>query len=380
VAISRNEFQHSETDSQALFGQIDWHLNEQFTVIGGVRVTHETRKGSKAQVVGEVYTSDLAASPLPCNTPFAPLSACTMGDDGLTPGGPITGDISKTNVSYNVSLQYALDDDHKFYFTHATGFKSGGFDLRGAGNPANFIFDEEESTSFEFGGKHTFLDDTLRFNWTLYHTEVDDLQVSANDPVLIQQVVAAADATSEGIELDVLWATPLEGLTLSFVGAYTDSEYDKFIGSCYLGQVQTGTGCFNVGVSAGQLSGVQDLKGERLPLAPEWSYVVGGEYTIPVGNMELTASTKYIYQSSQFMSIERDPLGFQGSRERVDASLILSGNSSGNHPWSLALIGRNLNNELVHGFVNASTLSSQPVVTTNIEETRSITLRATIGY
>ena len=126
-----------------------------------------------------------------------------------------------------------------FYFTHATGFKSGGFDLRGAGNPANFIFDEEESTNYEIGGKHTFLDGTLRFNWTVYRTEVEDLQVSANDPVLIQQIVAAADATSDGVEFDLLWAAT-DALTLSLVGAYTDATYDSFTGSCYLSQVENG--------------------------------------------------------------------------------------------------------------------------------------------
>jgi len=303
-----------------------------------------------------------------------------MGDDGMTPGAPITGDISVTKWSFNTAVQYAFNDNHKFYASYATGFKSGGFDLRGAGNPANFIFPEEESQNYEVGGRHTFFDDTLRFNWTIYRTEVDDLQVSANDPVLIQQVVAAADATSDGVELDLLWATPVDGLTLNFVGSYTDAEYDKFIGSCYLSQVETGTGCFNVGVSAGQRSGVQDLKGKQLPLAPEFSFVIGGDYTIPMGNMELTASAKYIYIDDQFMSIERDPLGFQKSTERVDASLVLSGNTSGNHPWSVSLIGRNLNNELVHTFVNSSTLSGKPVVTTNIEETRSISLRASIGY
>lgn len=376
-AISRNEFQASETDSQALFGQIDWHATEQLTFTAGLRVTHEEREGSKAQVAGEVYTSALDPSLCALAATGVPLAACTMGNDGMTPGGPVTGEISETNVSYNVSAQYSFNDNHNFYFTHATGFKSGGFDLRGAGNPANFIFGEEESTNYELGGKHLFLDNSLRFNWTIYRTEVEDLQVSANDPVIIQQIVAAADATSQGVELDLLWATPLEGLSLNFVGAYTDSEYDRFTGSCYLGQSASGTGCMNVDPRG---NGIQVLDGERLPLAPEFSFVLGGEYRVPVGNMELTTSVKYLYQDDQFMSIERDPLGFQGSRERVDASIVLSGNTSGDHPWTLALIGRNLNNELVHTFVNGSTLSSRPVVTTNIEETRSISLRASIGY
>lgn len=378
-AVSRNEFQKSETDSQAIFGQLDYHFNDEFTLTVGARLTSEDRDGSKAQVVGEVYTSDLNNAPVACNTPTVPLSVCTFGDDGMTPGAPITGSIDETNISWNVALQYAVNDNHMFYVSAATGFKSGGFDLRGAGNPADFEFGNEESTNLEFGGRHTILDGSLRFNWTIYNTDVNDLQVSANDPVLIQQKVAAANATSKGLEVDLLWATPLDGLTLNFVGAYTDAEYDKFIGSCYLGQPETGTGCFNVGISAGQRAGVQDLAGKRLPLAPEFSTVFGADYSMPVGNMELTLAAKYLYSSNQFMSIERDPLGKLGSTDRIDASIVLS-SDAGNYPWTVALIGRNLTDEIVHSFVNSSTLSSAAVVTTNIEETLSISLRATIGF
>jgi len=379
-AVSRNEFQSSETDSQAVFGQVDIHMNDQFTLSVGGRVTNEERDGSKAQIVGEVYTSDLNNAPVGCNTPTVPLSACTMGNDGMTPGGAITGNIDDTNFSYNVALQYSLDENNNFYISTATGFKSGGFDLRGAGNPASFIFGEEESTNYEIGGRHTLANDSLRFNWTIYHTEVDDLQVSANDPVLIQQIVAPADVTSEGVEVELLWATPVEGLTVNLAAAYTDATYDDFIGSCYLSQPETGTGCFNVGISAGQRAGVQDLKGKQLPVAPEWSSVLGADYRMSVGaDLELALSAKYLYSDRQFMSIERDPLGVQEATDRIDASIILS-SYSGDHPWSLALIGRNLTDELVHTFVNASTLSGSAVLTTNIEETRSIALRATVGF
>ena len=379
-AVSRNEFQASETDSLAVFGQLDFHFSDRLTLSLGARVTDEEREGSKAQVVGEVYTSDLNNAPVACNTPTVPLSACTMGDDGLTPGGSITGEIDDTNTSYNVALQFAVSDNSNLYVSTATGFKSGGFDLRGAGNPASFVFGEEESTNFEFGGRHTLANGSLRFNWTLYHTEVDDLQVSSNDPVLIQQTVVAADATSEGVEVDLYWATPADGLVLSFVGAYTDSTYDDFIGPCYLSQVENGTGCTNVTIGAGQRVGIQDLKGETLPVAPEFSAVIGADYTFPVGaNMDLRLSAKYLYADDQVMSVERDPHGFLSATDRIDASAVLSSNS-GNRPWSVAVVGRNLTNEIVHTFVNSSTLSGSAVVTTNIEETRSIALRATISF
>lgn len=52
--------------------------------------------------------------------------------------------------------------------------------------------------------------------------EIDDLQVAANGPIIIQQIVADADATSESIEWDIVWMLT-DALSFSFTGAYTDA-------------------------------------------------------------------------------------------------------------------------------------------------------------
>ncbi len=373
-ALARHEFYSSQTESLAAFGEIDWHLNDQFTLTIGGRYTDEDRDGQKAQRPGAIYSDPSEADVSLCFV-AGPLSPCTRGDDGVSIGAPITGSIGDTDFSYNVSLGYAASDTSNLYVTYATGFKSGGFDLRGAGNPAKFIFDNEESTNIEFGGKHTLAGGSVRFNWAIFHTEVDELQTSANDPVLIQQIVAPADVTSEGVEVDILWAVN-DNLRLSFVGTYLNAEYDDFIGSCYLGQVENGTGCFNVGIAAGVRAGVQDLAGEQLVFAPDYQYVVGGDYTLPVGgDKDLTFSAKWIHVGSHFTTIERDPLGHQGSSDRFNLTVALNAEN-----WSLALVGRNLSNELVQTFGNATTLSGTAILSTNIEETRAIALRATYHW
>jgi hypothetical protein len=71
-----------------------------------------------------------------------------------------------------------------------------------------------------------------------------------------------------------------------------------------------------------------------------------------------------------YTSIERDPAGFQSSTDRFDATIALSGEQ-----WTAALVGRNLGDELVHNFGNASTLSGGAIYGTNIEETRFFALR-----
>lgn len=49
-------------------------------------------------------------------------------------------------------------------------------------------------------------------------------------------------------------------------------------------------------------------------------------------------SAKYLYSGDQYMSIERDPPGFQGSAGRIDASAVLA-SQAGDPPWTLALKG-----------------------------------------
>jgi outer membrane receptor protein involved in Fe transport len=373
-ASARHEFYSSQTESLAAFGQVDWDLSDAFTLTLGGRWTDEDRSGQKAQIPGVIYSSPSEADTSMCFT-GGPLRACTRGNDGMTLGAPVTGAISESKFSYNVSLQWALSDTSNLYLTNATGFKSGGFDLRGAGDPSKFIFRPEESDNLEIGGKHTLANGSVRFNWAIFHTEVDDLQSAANDPVIIQQIVAQGDATSDGLELDLLWALT-DNFTLSFVGTYLQAEYDSFIGSCYAGQVETGTGCTFLAQQGPVGIGTQDLAGKQMVFAPDWSHVFGADWHFPIGgDNDLSVGVKWIHVGDHFTSIERDPLGFQDSTNRFDATIAV-----GNENWEIALVGRNLTDELVFNFGNATSLSGTMIYATNIEETRAVALRATINF
>lgn len=112
-------------------------------------------------------------------------------------------------------------------------------------------------------------------------------------------------------------------------------------------------------------------------MAPEWSFVFGRLLHCRNRRDEgVNASAEWIYIDDQLTSLERDPLEFQDSIDRVDASLMLS--DRGN-PWTFALVGKNLTDELVHNFGNAASLSGGPIFAMNLEETRSIALYAPLS-
>ena len=93
------------------------------------------------------------------------------------------------------------------------------------------------------------------------------------------------------------------------------------------------------------------------------------------GDKELSLSLKWIRVGEHYTSIERDPSGLQSSTDRIDATIALAAES-----WELALVGRNLTDELIFNFGNASTLSGAAIYATNIEETRALALRATFRF
>ncbi len=391
--VRRHEIQFADTDTLAGFAQIDWHLSDVTTLNIGGRLTSEERNGQKIQRMHEIHTDNF--DPNLCSneptTTHRPSSfrVCTTGNDGMQPvGSPILGNIDKDNFSYNVSLQWSQTDDSMYYVSTSTGFKSGGFDLRGAGNPANFVFDEEESTNYEIGGRHTLADNTVRLNWTLYSTNIEGLQLSSNDPATITQTVVNGEATAEGLEWDLVWAAS-DNLNLTFAGAYLDATYDNFLAACYTRPTQTAAlGC-NVdldGTTPEDPEEAQNLAGQTLAFAPEWQYVAGADYTWNLsGDLDLRGSVKLMYAGEHSTMIDNNPEGFQDSYTKIDASLTLLG---GDDTWWVAIVGKNLSDELVYHFTSGTTTCARGAARggttsclfTTVEETRAIGIRAQYNF
>ena len=203
----------------------------------------------------------------------------------------------------------------------------------------------------------------------------------------VQQIVGRADVESKGVELDLQWAAT-DRLTLSSTTGFLDAEYEEFIGPCFQGQT-VAQGCnllrdpFGTGRALiGGASGVQDLSGRTTAYAPEWSSVFTAEYVMPLrfGNgLELKTTAKWIYVGGHFVLEDLDPVTFQNAVTRLDASIVLSGGFR-DHPWSLAIVGKNLTNEIVFNFANPHSLAGTPITPTFLEPTRVITLRGTFAW
>ncbi len=300
-----------DIEALAWFGQMTWYLNENWAITPGIRYNRERKR---ANAIGSGLCAGKSGG-APCIIETA-LSAQDYRVIGITR--------EETDLSPKLSLQYFHGDDLTLFFTYARGFKSGGF------NGASFSgddldFEPEEARTFEMGAKGVFLDQSLKLNLTLFHTEFDNLQVLAFNGAFFD-VTNAASAVSEGIEMDFTWLTPLAFLTLSGSAGVLNAEYDEYANA-------------PAPISQG-INTTQDVGGERVALAPEASASLSPVVNFPLtANLGLRASLDLLYQGEQFTDIDLDP------ETRIPAHTLVSARVSvgaQDQSWSLSLGGSNL--------------------------------------
>lgn len=317
-----------DIQSVSLFAQAMWDITQQLELSVGARWTDEKREHTMINF----------------NPGQGALGRVTRPDP----------EISSTNTSPEVTLTYKPTDNLTTFVSYKTGFKSGSY------TTANFqpvdrlaSFGDEEVQGGEVGVKTSSFDRQLTASAAVYYYKYDDLQVGANDLsaigggsfVSIQRTLNAASATVKGVEFDVSFApAALDGLTLNTALNYNRAEYDSFTNApCGNGQT-IAQGCdalFNP--TTGRFTS-QDLSGRRLVRAPEWSGFVGFDQKMPIGeNLTLGFGANANY-TSEYSTALVDLPGFeQDDFVKYDANIALRGKDD---RWEVALIGRNLGNEL----------------------------------
>lgn len=309
-------------------GSLD--LSESWNLSGGVRWTDE----SKNTTIAFPYVHSFIT------TVFGAV------DSGFFVG-PIK--FSDSNISPEVVLKYSPNDDFNVYAAFKTGFKSGGVDnntlptgtvlLLNNPDPAvaeaaadSLRFDSETSIGGELGFRTQWADRTLTLNATIFYYVFDDQQIQNFDVNIFNfSTFNAGETTTQGIDVDWRWRTPVEGLSLSGAMSYLDAEFsDTFV----------------------SVNGL-DLDGRDAARAPQWSGNVALDWDIPLGNdLELGLNSVVSYTDDYFTTTT-SPTAFdpatnigdlvQDSFVTIDASVSVGAPDG---KWTLSLIGTNLTDEI----------------------------------
>ncbi len=306
------------TETLALFGQLTWNFNDDARIKLGLRGNTED-KTFDHQVADENRGVVTVAQAFGAIEPEIIAGLSDSRDE--------------SNVAPTFTAEYDFSDNVLSYFSINRGFKAGGFNAD-ALTVGELTFDHEESTSLEVGIKSTLLDRRLYFNLTVFRTEFEDLQVNNFDGTRFV-VRNAAEATSQGVETELSWRAS-RSLSLGASIGYLDATYDRYRdAACTVAQ------SFADG-NPGNLC-TQDLSGETLTYAPELSASFSGQYVAAFDSWDLVLGADINYNDEFRYSTDLDPVDTQDAYALLNARVSVQDN---NDLWSVAVVGRNLTDEL----------------------------------
>ncbi|MEN3953183.1 TonB-dependent receptor [Iodidimonas sp. SYSU 1G8] len=310
--------------SWSVFGEVIWEIVPQLELSAGARYSNER----KVSTVQNAYIHTLLA--------------------GALTGQRFDDTFLDSNVSPQATLTWKPTDDLTLYGAYKTGFKAGGFShtavlVQGI-NLDRLTFDSEKVEGFEIGAKATLLDGRLQLSSAAYRYDFKDQQVSAFDAETTSFTIEnAARTRTTGVELDAIYVAT-DQLQLRGNVAYNRARYRDFLGPCFAGQTQE-EGCNQLVNPNTGFPTSQDLSGKHPPISPDWNLSLGFTYDWNLSNyLGFSIASDVRYVSSYPLLPENRPDLFQDGYITVDAVARLY---SLNDRWELALIGRNLTNEVI---------------------------------
>ncbi len=299
-----------ETNTFALFGQLNYDFSEDWAGSLGLRYTTEDKDA-------DLFTE-----------PFSTAPTFGTGNSQVERGfEPVDESFNRDADGFTglASLTWFATEEIMLFASVSSGTKSGGFNgVAGEGAPREF--DDEDSVNYELGIKSELFNNRLQLNATAFYTEFNDLQFLAQNPNGVGTFVSnAAEGTSAGVDLSFS-ALPWKFLVLSGGLQYLDAEYTE-----------------------GELDEL-DLE---VPYAPDWSGNLAATLLLPVAD-----GVSYLRGDYSFMSDHFSNPTYQVDSDKQDKTLVNLRLGWRNDTWDAAVWVRNATDEaysIVSLTPNAST-------------------------
>ena len=319
----------TDSETWSVFGSVTFRPTDRLEVTAGLRYSEEERTND-IQVDSVHYIFGVIGFP-------------------TVPAGFNSGDIEfdDDNISPEVSVLYALNDNVNLFAAYKSGYKSGGIDnsalpsaslaaAAASGDFAELIYETEEGDGFEVGLKGRFNDGTLRLDVTAFRYVYEDLQVQSFNASTVQFSTSnAGELISQGLELDFTWLPDVDGLSIYGAVSFLDAEFsDSFIPEP------------PAGITDPAIIAQYDLDGRAVSQAADYAFNVGMDYESNLADTGLIwglgLNTSY---SDEYETQNEDPIGFiQDSHWLLNARIFVGADDG---RWTLSLMGNNLTDELV---------------------------------
>lgn len=342
IDLVRSSNFQQDTDTWAVFGELNYDLTDALTLDLGLRYSEDTKDVSKQVWLGQGIPGQNVITTGPDGQPTGNADPLTTALIETIWGALLNTfpadqklDRDEDHLDPAVRLRWQANDDTMTYLSWSQGYKSGGFNYTADtsnpdGSPGlGTEFEDEEAKAWELGVKTTQWDGRANISAAVFYTEIDNLQVTSFQGLAFK-VGNAAEMTSQGVELETELALT-EELTMGLSLQYLDAEYDSYEGGPVTVYQQA------AGVTA------QDLSGKTTPYAPDWSGNLFADYRRDVfQNLVFSARVDLNYKDEFYTAGALPEASLQDSYTKVNARLALS---SQDERWEAAIYGRNLTDE-----------------------------------
>ena len=338
--------------STALFTNNVWHATDALDITFGARYTKERKQltsvlsnpnGGLGCLNGLTNPNQVAAALAGRGVPGAILGEVTPTVIGYMclpwsnvqhHGRETWQERDEKEWSGSLRAAYRWSDALMTYASAARGYKAGGFNLDrvqsgdglSSGDAGIFPVDDtsfpgEFVDSYEIGAKSTLADGNLLLSAAVFQQTFTDFQL--NSFLGTSYVVRSIpELKSRGLDLDLLWQTPVDGLSVQGGATYLSGEF----GSDPLPDE-------DLQLLPGATPGFMPRWQANASLTYEWDFADSLLARVFVGAR---------YTGDHNTGSDLDPQKFQSSYTLVDARLVLGARD---RRWAVELWGRNLTDE-----------------------------------
>jgi len=255
-----------ETESWAVFGQVEYSINEHWDLIGGLRYTDEQRDWTGATFVGDFASLNQAYA---SGAPRLSQLPIPTGQPGA--GGPLDFPTSKTeeNVDFQAVVKYSPSDSGHYYAKVSEAFRSGGYSSAVIfSQEALEPYEPEELLAYEIGAKFELMDKRMRLEASAFFYDFEGFQATfVRATEASARLQNAGDVEIYGLEAMANWAVT-----------------ERF--STRLGVSLLETEIVETDVILPPLDGGPEstIKGNEIPNAPAYSFNGQFRYDLPLGS------------------------------------------------------------------------------------------------
>jgi iron complex outermembrane receptor protein len=320
-------FQKPQSDSEAVFGQLNWRATDRLTLTAGLRYTKEQKTNVQSR------TSRLDSGGALASTGNATADAIRLAQLGIDYGLVEGMRISHDSVAWLINPAFHVTGDLLIYASASRGEKSGAVAFDSNGTRRNVL--PEKATDYELGYKATLLDRQLTLSANLYLTKVRDYQNTTSEP----DPASSTGYSSRLGNIPGIKARGFEaeasldlrsGFSLTLGGAYNKATYTDW-------RTATCPRSFPASVP------ICDNTGRQIVGAPKWTVTASVNYETDLPGLaaKLHLFGNNVYRSRHNLEQLLSPYGVQKGYHLTDVGIGLI-RPFGDVRTELSLVAKNV--------------------------------------